>query len=365
MKLLDVEGLAKKYGSRQVVDGVSFNVDAGQIVGLLGPNGAGKTTSFRMTCGMVTPDRGRVLLDGKDVTHWPMHQRAREGGLGYLPQQSSVFGKLTIEENLVATMQLLGRPARARRQETEALLQEFGLVDIRYTNSAKVSGGERRRLEIARCLISRPKMIMLDEPFAGIDPVTVQGIQDIIRQLAARGLGILITDHAAREILQITERTYVIAEGKVLCSGTPQEVAAHPEVRKKYLGNIESFETTPTATVPSANSGPARVVPFQFVEPEFNAPAELAAVSSAGMGSAGMGSRGPSSSVAGAAAEIRPPQVATRPKMTTFTFQNLEEAVESESVPESPEAAAIATQPRRAVPARSFFPQPRPIGRDQ
>jgi len=354
VKLLDVEGLAKKYGSRQVVDGVSFNVDAGEIVGLLGPNGAGKTTSFRMTCGMVTPDRGRVLLDGKDVTQWPMHQRAREGGLGYLPQQSSVFGKLTVEQNLVATMQLLGRSARQRREETEQLLQEFGLVPIRHTNSAQVSGGERRRLEIARCLISRPKMIMLDEPFAGIDPVTVQGIQDIIRQLAARGLGILITDHAAREILQITERTYVIAEGKVLCSGTPQEVAAHPEVRKKYLGNIESFETTAAPPVPAASPGPARVVPFQFVEPEFNAPARAA-----GMASAGSGPAVNVPETAGAAAEIAATPVA---KMTTFTFQAWDEAPAAEApkpLSEPPESG------RRAVPARSFFPQPRPIGRDQ
>jgi lipopolysaccharide export system ATP-binding protein len=241
---LDVAGLAKKYGSRQVVKDVSFEVDAGEIVGLLGPNGAGKTTSFRMTCGMVTPDRGRVLLDGQDVTRWPMHRRAKAGGLGYLPQQSSVFGKLTVQQNLVATMQLLGFPAKQRHVETEQLLSEFGLTHIRHTLAAQVSGGERRRLEIARCLISRPKMIMLDEPFAGIDPVTVQGIQEIIRGLAARGLGILITDHAAREILQITRRTYVIDQGAVLCSGTPNEVANHPDVRKKYLGTIDSFEVS-------------------------------------------------------------------------------------------------------------------------
>lgn len=242
MKLLEVSGLAKRYGSRQVVNGVSFDADAGEIVGLLGPNGAGKTTSFRMTCGMVTPDRGQVLLDGVNVTDWPMHRRAREGGLGYLPQQSSVFGKLTVEQNLLATMQLLGRSRSQRREESAKLLEEFGLSHIRSTLSSQVSGGERRRLEIARCLVSHPKMIMLDEPFAGIDPITVQGIQEIIRQLADRGLGILITDHAAREILQITERTYVISEGEVLCSGTPREVANHPEVRKKYLGAIDSFE---------------------------------------------------------------------------------------------------------------------------
>jgi len=251
VKLLDVSGLAKKYGSRQVVHDVSFDVAAGEIVGLLGPNGAGKTTSFRMTCGMVTPDRGRVLLDGQDVTRWPMHRRAREGGLGYLPQQSSVFGKLTVQQNLSATMQLLGFPAKQRRLEIEQLLSEFGLAHIRQTLANQVSGGERRRLEIARCLISRPKMIMLDEPFAGIDPVTVQGIQEIIRGLAGRGLGILITDHAAREILQITRRTYVISDGAVMCSGTPQEVANHPEVREKYLGSIDSFEVAPAQNKPA------------------------------------------------------------------------------------------------------------------
>lgn len=245
MKLLEVSELVKRYGSRSVVNGVSFDVDAGEIVGLLGPNGAGKTTSFRMTCGMVTPDRGRVLLDGRDVTNWPMHRRAREGGLGYLPQQTSVFGKLTVEQNLVATMQLLGQPRSQRRLDTARLLAEFGLEHVRSTLSLRVSGGERRRLEIARCLVSKPKMIMLDEPFAGIDPLAVQSIQEIIRQLADQGLGILITDHAAREILQITERTYVIHEGVVLCSGTPLEVVNHPEVRKKYLGSIDSFEPSP------------------------------------------------------------------------------------------------------------------------
>lgn len=389
MKLLDVEGLAKKYGSRQVVDGVSFHVDPGQIIGLLGPNGAGKTTSFRMTCGMVTPDRGRVLLDGKDVTTWPMHRRAREGGLGYLPQQSSVFGKLTVEQNLVATMQLLGRSARQRREETEQLLQEFGLVPIRHTLSAQVSGGERRRLEIARCLISRPKMIMLDEPFAGIDPVTVQGIQDIIRQLAARGLGILITDHAAREILQITEHTYVIAEGKVLCSGTPQEVAAHPEVRKKYLGNIESFETSAAATVPTpaalatatellapatmapatrapatrapaiqVAAGPARVVPFQFVEPEFDA-------ATANTVNLPYTDHAAPTNAPAAVSESRPVSSTARPQMTTFTFQAWDETSEPEPVSESAQPSDSAESVRRAVPARSFFPQPRPIGRDR
>lgn len=266
MKLLEVTGLAKRYGSRQVVNGVSFDVDAGEIVGLLGPNGAGKTTSFRMTCGMVTPDRGQVMLDGVNVTDWPMHRRAREGGLGYLPQQSSVFGKLTVEQNLLATMQLLGRPGSQRRQESTKLLEEFKLGHVRATLSSQVSGGERRRLEIARCLVSHPKMIMLDEPFAGIDPITVQSIQQIIRELADRGLGILITDHAAREILQITERTYVINEGEVLCSGTPREVANHPEVRKKYLGVIDSFEPSSGTAQVAAQS--EKVYSFESRQPQ-------------------------------------------------------------------------------------------------
>ena len=240
--LLDVQGLAKKYGQRQVVNDVSFHVNPGEVVGLLGPNGAGKTTSFRMTCGMVRPDRGAVLLDGRDVTHWPMHRRAREGGLGYLPQQSSVFGKLTVVQNLTATMQLIGMNAKQRREETERLLEEFELTKVRDTASRLVSGGERRKVEIARCLIARPKVVMFDEPFAGVDPVKVQGLQAIIKRLAERGLGVLITDHAALAILQISERVYVIDDGNVLCCGSPAEVAQHAEVRKKYLGDNTRFE---------------------------------------------------------------------------------------------------------------------------
>jgi len=240
MALLETHGLAKTYGKREVVSDVSFSVDQGQIVGLLGPNGAGKSTSFRMTCGFVNPDRGRVVLDGKDVTSWPMQRRAKEGKLGYLPQQTSVFGKLTVKQNLTATMQLLGFSRKKIREESTRLLEEFQITKIQNSDPLQISGGERRRLEIARCLISNPKVIMLDEPFAGIDPVTVQSIQKIIRRLADSGIGILITDHAAREILQITSKTYVISAGKVLCSGTAAEVSAHPEVKEKYLGEIET-----------------------------------------------------------------------------------------------------------------------------
>ena len=245
MPILEVNGLVKSFGRRRVVDGVSFEVDHGEIVGLLGPNGAGKTTSFRMTCGMIEPDKGQVILNGQDVTQWPMYRRSREGGMGYLPQQTSVFAKLSTEQNLLAMMELLGMNRRERKLRSEELLEQFRITHIRRSKAGKLSGGEKRRLEIARCLVSNPEIIMLDEPFAGIDPVTVQSIQGIIRDLRDRGISILITDHAAREILQITDRTYVVSEGQVLCSGTADEIVGHEEVKKKYLGEIDSFESTP------------------------------------------------------------------------------------------------------------------------
>jgi lipopolysaccharide export system ATP-binding protein len=240
--ILEVNGLVKSFGRRRVVDGVSFEVDHGEIVGLLGPNGAGKTTSFRMTCGMIEPDKGQVFLNEQDVTQWPMYRRAREGGMGYLPQQTSVFAKLSTEQNLLAMMELLGMNRRQRKLRCEELLEQFRITHIRRSKAGKLSGGEKRRLEIARCLVSNPEIIMLDEPFAGIDPVTVQSIQGIIGDLRDRGISILITDHAAREILQITDRTYVISEGQVLCSGTAEEIVRHDEVREKYLGDIDSFD---------------------------------------------------------------------------------------------------------------------------
>lgn len=255
MSLLQVRGLQKKYGGRQVVKDVSFEVGAGEVVGLLGPNGAGKTTSFRMTCGMVTPDRGQVILDGKNVTDWPMHLRARQGGLGYLPQQTSVFCRLTVEQNLIATMQLLGVSRSEQKTETERLIQGFGLEKYRHTLSSKVSGGEQRRLEIARCLISKPKVIMLDEPFAGIDPVTVESIQGIIQDLAKSGIGVLITDHSAMAILQITSRTYVIFEGAVMCSGSADFITNHPEVRRIYLGANAAVFGNPVTASPAADHG--------------------------------------------------------------------------------------------------------------
>ena len=239
MSILRVDGLVKTYSRRRVVDGVSLDVNPGEIVGLLGPNGAGKTTTFRMICGMVKPDKGKVFLQGEDVTKWPMYVRARQGGMGYLPQQSSVFTKLSAQDNLIGMMQYLGFSRKQQRTRCDELLEQFKITKIRKSKAGALSGGERRRLEIARCLVSSPEIIMLDEPFAGIDPVTVQGIQGIIQQLAEDGIAILITDHAARVVLESTHRTFVVSEGQILCSGTADEIVNHEQVRSKYLGEIE------------------------------------------------------------------------------------------------------------------------------
>lgn len=242
--VLEVEGLEKTYARRQVVAGVSLYVNDSEIVGLLGPNGAGKSTSFKMTCGIVKPDRGKVLLNGLEVTDWPLFRRASEGGMGYLAQESSVFRKLSVEQNISSLYELLGVPYQDRKQRTARLLEEFEISHIKRSKAGRLSGGERRRLEIARCLVSDPKIIMLDEPFAGIDPVTVQNIQQIIAKLRQRGIAILITDHAAREILETVDRCYVISKGSVLTQGTPEHVRNHPEVRKQYLGEISSESTS-------------------------------------------------------------------------------------------------------------------------
>jgi lipopolysaccharide export system ATP-binding protein len=236
MSLLVATGLVKTYGSRRVVDGVDFNVDAGEIVGLLGPNGAGKTTSFRMTCGIIEPDAGKVTLGDKDVTDWPMYLRARDGGMGYLAQEQSVFRKLSVENNLLSVMEMIGMDRAARRKRCEGLLEQFDIKHIRRSKAMLISGGEKRRLEIARALISNPKIILLDEPFTGIDPVTINSIQAIIRRLREEGIAILITDHRERETLAITDRSYVIRSGKVLCHGSAEEVLNHPDARKYYFG---------------------------------------------------------------------------------------------------------------------------------
>jgi lipopolysaccharide export system ATP-binding protein len=236
VSLLQVRGLVKSYGRRRVVDGVDFEVDPGEIVGLLGPNGAGKTTSFRMACGMIDPDAGHVTLGGKDVTSWPMFRRAKEGGMGYLAQESSVFRKLSVQKNLLGVMEMLGMNRKLRNRRTDQLLEQFGIEKLRRSKAMSLSGGERRRLEIARALVSDPQIILLDEPFTGIDPVTIDSIQTIIRDLRDRGIAILITDHQVRETLEITDRSYVIRAGQVLCHGRRNEVLNHPEARKHYFG---------------------------------------------------------------------------------------------------------------------------------
>jgi lipopolysaccharide export system ATP-binding protein len=236
VSLLKVRGLVKSYGRRRVVDGVDFEVEPGEIVGLLGPNGAGKTTSFRMACGMIDPDAGRVNLAGKDVTNWPMYRRAKEGGMGYLAQESSVFRKLSVQKNLLGVMEMLGMNRKVRNRRAEQLMEQFGITHLRRSKALSLSGGERRRLEIARALVSDPQIILLDEPFTGIDPVTIDSIQTIIRDLRDRGIAILITDHQVRETLEITDRSYVIRSGQVLCHGRPREVLNHPEARKHYFG---------------------------------------------------------------------------------------------------------------------------------
>ncbi len=236
MPLLESRGLEKSFGRRKVVDGVSFEVGEGEIVGLLGPNGAGKTTSFRMTCGMIDPDAGEVWLNGQEVTRWPMYRRAAEGGMGYLAQESSVFRRLSVQNNLLGVMEMLGVDRRTRRLRCDELLEQFGLLKLKTSNAMSLSGGERRRLEIARSLVSDPKIILLDEPFTGIDPVTIDNIQGVVRDLRDRGISILITDHQVRETLEITDRSYVVRAGKVLCHGTRREVLANKEAQQYYFG---------------------------------------------------------------------------------------------------------------------------------
>ncbi len=237
MPILEVRGLEKWYGRRQVVNGVDYDVDRGEVVGLLGPNGAGKTTSFRMTIGLIDSDGGKVKFDGNDVTRLPMFQRAR-AGMGYLAQDTSVFRQLSVEDNLMAILET--RPQMTRKQRKarqDELLDQFGLAKIRRTKANRVSGGERRRLEIARSLITEPKLIMLDEPFAGIDPKTVAEIQDQIRALVETyNIGILLTDHQFRETLEVTDRCYLIREGRVFAYGSREDILNNPDVRRHYIG---------------------------------------------------------------------------------------------------------------------------------
>ena len=240
--VLAAEGLVKSYRRRRVVDGVAFSVRQGEVVGLLGPNGAGKTTSFNMVVGMVRPEEGRILLDDADLTGMPMHRRARRG-VGYLPQESSIFRKLTVRENFLAVLELqrkLNQDARAAQAAT--LLHEFGLERVADSLGEQLSGGERRRAEIARSLIPNPRFILFDEPFAGVDPINVGDLQRQIAQLKQRGIGVLITDHNVRDTLRICDRAYIIAAGRILEEGTPEEIAASPKARQVYLGESFTFE---------------------------------------------------------------------------------------------------------------------------
>ena len=235
MALLECHGLVKDYPGKRAVDGVDFTVDRGEIVGLLGPNGAGKTTSFRMACGMISPTEGHVFLNGLEVSNWPMYKRA-QAGMGYLPQDESIFVKLTVEQNISAVLEFQPMTRAERREKIDHLLHEFGLTDKRRQIASTLSGGERRRLEIARCLSTDPVLILLDEPFTGIDPVTIHSIQDIIAGLRNRGIGILLTDHRERETLTITDRNYVICAGKVVANGDAKTVLANPDARRRYFG---------------------------------------------------------------------------------------------------------------------------------
>ncbi len=242
MSLLQCIGLKKRYpGGKLAVAGVDFHVEKGEIVGLLGPNGAGKSTSFSMTCGLVTPTAGQVLFNGQDVTRWPLYRRAQLG-MGYLPQDGSTFSKLTVEQNIIAVLEFMPLTRKERQYRLDELLDEFGIADKRTQIAGTLSGGERRRLEIARCLSSRPQLVLLDEPFTGIDPITIHGIQDIIARLRTTGISILLTDHRERETLTITDRSYVVFAGRILCSGDAETVLSNPEAQQVYFG--KRFDAT-------------------------------------------------------------------------------------------------------------------------
>jgi lipopolysaccharide export system ATP-binding protein len=241
MKSLRTEMLIKTYGGRQVVQGVSIALTPGEVVGLLGPNGAGKTTTFYMTVGMIRPDGGRIFLNDVDVTQLPMYKRARMG-LGYLPQEASIFRKMTVEQNILAILETRKMKKKDRLARMEFLLEDFKITHIRKSLAQSLSGGERRRLEIARALASEPDFLLLDEPFAGIDPIAVEDIQSIIAKLRDDGVGILITDHNVRETLAITNRAYIVFQGKVLVEGTAEHLANDPEAKRIYLGSSFSLK---------------------------------------------------------------------------------------------------------------------------
>lgn len=232
---LRTDNLVKRYGKRTVANHVSINVTQGEIVGLLGPNGAGKTTTFYMTTGLITPNEGKIYLDNKDITGYPVYKRAQLG-IGYLAQEPSVFRKLSVENNIRAVLEMTPTTKEYQKEKLESLLDEFRLQKVRKNLGDQLSGGERRRTEIARCLAINPKFIMLDEPFAGVDPIAVSDIQEVVYKLKSKNIGILITDHNAQETLRITDRAYLLFEGKILFQGTSEQLAANPVVREKYLG---------------------------------------------------------------------------------------------------------------------------------
>lgn len=236
MQKLSTDEIGKSYKGRQVVRGVSLEISQGEVVGLLGPNGAGKTTSFYMIVGLISPDTGHILADGADITRIPMYLRARQYGISYLPQEPSVFRKLTVEENILAVLEVQSLTSEVRRARTEKLIDQLNLGHIRKTRGYALSGGERRRVEIARCLCIQPSFILLDEPFSGIDPIAVLDLQEIIYDLKASGIGVLITDHNVRETLSVTDRAYIINEGRIFRHGTPEQLGSDPEVRRVYLG---------------------------------------------------------------------------------------------------------------------------------
>jgi lipopolysaccharide export system ATP-binding protein len=241
MQTLATDDIAKSYRGRRVVNGVSLHINQAEVVGLLGPNGAGKTTSFYMIVGLVPPDSGRILIDGQELTDVPMYLRARNFGISYLPQEPSVFRKLTVEENIMAVLEVQPISWQERRRKRDQLIDELGLGHIRNNMGYALSGGERRRVEIARALCIAPKFILLDEPFSGIDPIAVLDLQKIIFDLKGSGIGVLITDHNVRETLSVTDRAYIINEGRIFRTGTPEQLGNDPEVKRVYLGESFSF----------------------------------------------------------------------------------------------------------------------------
>ena len=236
--LLRTELICKSYKKRRIVNQVSINIHKGEVVGLLGPNGAGKTTTFYMVVGLITPDKGKIFFDNKEITHMAMYKRAR-CGIGYLAQDPSIFRKLTVEENIMAVLETIKISKKERKKRLQQLLEELRMTQLSKSKAYTLSGGERRRLEITRCLVTSPSFILLDEPFSGVDPIAVFEVQQIIADLKKKGLGILLTDHNVRETLSITDRSYIMTEGRILLSGTAQELISNPEAKKIYLG--ESF----------------------------------------------------------------------------------------------------------------------------